>query len=340
MAAAPTTFSLFVGFYVCYTTVRKFEYDIFNFRICSREGSTLFSPCDSLFFPLNCICFERSKYLIILKNTSSARPHSRQPGHHPVLVSCCVLLHPERKKVLGRNDMMMLAGSLRRAARRCAPSISTSTTAARALSSNPTSFSTGASAARFSRAGLTGARTTATHEPRGAVASPRSMWNPPALSAFHTSSGAARPDDGESAPQEDSPGSFMSVEDSVARLMDRSQMSKQAVMKEEWRDLAREFGGDEFNTGASEVQIAIMTRKVANMTEFLKNNRKDKHNTRALQLLLSKRRKMLKYLMRQSRTRYYNTINKLGLRDIYGDKVLKRRGAVKKYPAAKMKGSY
>ena len=132
----------------------------------------------------------------------------------------------------------------------------------------------------------------------------------------------------------------MSVEDSVARLMDRSQMSKQAVMKEEWRDLAREFGGDEFNTGASEVQIAIMTRKVANMTEFLKNNRKDKHNTRALQLLLSKRRKMLKYLMRQSRTRYYNTINKLGLRDIYGDKVLKRRGAVKKYPAAKMKGSY
>ena len=132
----------------------------------------------------------------------------------------------------------------------------------------------------------------------------------------------------------------MSVDDSVARLMDRSQMSKQAVMKEEWRDLAREFGGDEFNTGASEVQIAIMTRKVANMTEFLKNNRKDKHNTRALQLLLSKRRKMLKYLMRQSRTRYYDTIRKLGLRDIYGDKVLKRRGAVKKYPAAGMKGSY
>ena len=83
-----------------------------------------------------------------------------------------------------------------------------------------------------------------------------------------------------------------------------------------------------------------MTRKVANMTEFLKNNRKDKHNTRALQQLLSKRRKMLKYLMRQSRARYYDTIRKLGLRDIYGDKVLKRHGAVKKYPAAKMKGSY
>jgi small subunit ribosomal protein S15 len=130
------------------------------------------------------------------------------------------------------------------------------------------------------------------------------------------------------------------MEDSVARLMDRSQMSNVAIMKEERRDITREFGGDEFNTGASEVQIAIMTRKVANMTEFLKNNRKDKHNTRALQQLLSKRRKMLKYLMRQSRARYYDTIRKLGLRDIYGDKVLKRHGAVKKYPAAKMKGSY
>ena len=72
---------IFVGFYVCYTTVRKFEYDIFNFRICSREGSTLFSPCDSLFFPLNCIYFVRSKYLILLKNTSSARPHGGSSRH-------------------------------------------------------------------------------------------------------------------------------------------------------------------------------------------------------------------------------------------------------------------
>ena len=130
------------------------------------------------------------------------------------------------------------------------------------------------------------------------------------------------------------------MEESIARLMDRSQTSNRARMKEERRSIVAEFGGDEFNTGASEVQIAIMTRKVAHMTQLLKENRKDKHNMRALQRLLSKRRKMLKYLMRQSRTRYYNTIRKLGLRDMYGDKVLKRKGAVKKYPAAKMKGSY
>lgn len=158
---------------------------------------------------------------------------------------------------------------------------------------------------------------------------------------FHASSRRA---DGEDGPDEAQPAKggveFMSVEDSVARLMDRSQMSNRETMKDEFREIAQEFGGNEFNTGLSEVQIAIMTRKIANMTDFLKKNRKDKHNIRALQLLLSKRRKMLKYLMRQSRSRYYNTIQKLGLRDVYGDKVLKRRGAKKKYPAARMRGAY
>ena len=90
MATAPTTFSLFVGFYVCYTTVRKFEYDIFNFRICSREGSTLFSPCDSLFFPLNCIYFERSGYHSKPKDKAMLE-YSRDALAEPLTALCEVL---------------------------------------------------------------------------------------------------------------------------------------------------------------------------------------------------------------------------------------------------------
>ena len=129
----------------------------------------------------------------------------------------------------------------------------------------------------------------------------------------------------------------LNIVESINRLTDPEIMSQKGRFKLEVKDIIEQFGGDEFNSGATEVQIAIITRKVAYLSMALRETRKDKHNIRALTQMISKRRKLLKYLIRQSRPRYYATIGALGLRDIYGDKVLKRKGARKKYPPTNMK---
>ena len=129
----------------------------------------------------------------------------------------------------------------------------------------------------------------------------------------------------------------LNIVESINRLTDPEIMSQKGRFKLEVKDIIEQFGGDEFNSGATEVQIAIITRKVAYLSMALRDTRKDKHNIRALTQMISKRRKLLKYLIRQSRPRYYATIGALGLRDIYGDKVLKRKGARKKYPPTNMK---
>jgi small subunit ribosomal protein S15 len=124
----------------------------------------------------------------------------------------------------------------------------------------------------------------------------------------------------------------LTIVESISRLTDPDIMSQKGRFKLEVRQIIQEFGGDQFNSGLTEVQVAIMTRKIAYLSLALRDNRKDKHNIRSLNLMIGKRRKLLKYLIRQSRPRYYATIGALGLRDIYGDKVLKRKGARKKYP--------
>ena len=135
------------------------------------------------------------------------------------------------------------------------------------------------------------------------------------------------------------PAGTLDIADAINRLTDPSLMSAKGKFKVEVREIIREFGGgSEFNSGLTEVQVAILTRKVAYMTHMLKDNRKDKHNIRNLQKLISRRRKLLKYLCRKSRPRYYALIETLGLRDIYGGHVL-RRGK-RKFPAANQRNRY
>lgn len=78
--------------------------------------------------------------------------------------------------------------------------------------------------------------------------------------------------------------------------------------------LIKEYGVDEKDTGSIEVQVAILTHRVKSLTEHLKLNRQDKHSTRGLLMMNSKRRKLLKYLEKTDIERYRALKAKLGIR--------------------------
>tara|TARA_Y100000588_G_scaffold371310_1_gene442481 strand:- start:152 stop:421 length:270 start_codon:yes stop_codon:yes gene_type:complete len=81
-------------------------------------------------------------------------------------------------------------------------------------------------------------------------------------------------------------------------------------------ELAKKFGGDEKNTGKAEVQISILTSRIRSLTEHMKVNKKDKHSRKGLTDLVSKRRRLLKYLMKKNLRRYTDVINELKIRNI------------------------
>jgi small subunit ribosomal protein S15 len=87
-----------------------------------------------------------------------------------------------------------------------------------------------------------------------------------------------------------------------------------SITKERVEELVKEFGGDGKNTGTSEVQIAIATDKIRNITEHLKVNKKDHSGRRGLIVLVSQRRKLLNYIKKSSVTRYKVIIEKLNIR--------------------------
>ena len=68
------------------------------------------------------------------------------------------------------------------------------------------------------------------------------------------------------------------------------------------------------DTGSPEVQVAILTERIANLTEHFKTHRKDKHSRRGLLLLVSRRRALLDYLRRNDEGRYQTLIQSLGIR--------------------------
>jgi len=81
---------------------------------------------------------------------------------------------------------------------------------------------------------------------------------------------------------------------------------KQEVIKEHAR------GSDD--TGSPEVQVAILTNRIVNLTEHFKTHAKDNHSRRGLLMLVNKRRSLLDYLKRKDAARYTDLITKLGLR--------------------------
>ena len=87
-----------------------------------------------------------------------------------------------------------------------------------------------------------------------------------------------------------------------------------SITKERVEELVKEFSGDGKNTGTSEVQIAIATDKIRNITEHLKVNKKDHSGRRGLIALVSQRRKLLNYVKKTSVTRYKAIVEKLNIR--------------------------
>ncbi|GAB4371239.1 MAG: 30S ribosomal protein S15 [Calditrichia bacterium] len=86
------------------------------------------------------------------------------------------------------------------------------------------------------------------------------------------------------------------------------------LTKDEVKKIAEKFGGNEQNTGQTEVQIALITRRIVELTEHMKNNPKDHHSRRGLLKLVGKRRRLLNYLVKKDINRYRNIIKELGLR--------------------------
>ena len=77
----------------------------------------------------------------------------------------------------------------------------------------------------------------------------------------------------------------------------------------------KEYGKNEQDTGSAEVQVAILTERIRNLTEHLKMHKKDHHTRRGLLMLVGKRRRMLVYIKNRDIEEYRALIKKLGIRD-------------------------
>ncbi len=87
-----------------------------------------------------------------------------------------------------------------------------------------------------------------------------------------------------------------------------------ALSKIEKEKIIKEFARDEKDTGSSEVQIAILTSEINELTEHLKNHPQDKHSKRGLLMKVGKRRSLLNYLIETDVKKYREVVAKLGLR--------------------------
>ena len=75
-----------------------------------------------------------------------------------------------------------------------------------------------------------------------------------------------------------------------------------------------EFGSKPGDTGSPEVQIALLSRRINDLTEHLKSHKHDHHRRRGLLLLVGQRRRLLQYLVKTDISRYRSIIEKLGIR--------------------------
>ena len=86
------------------------------------------------------------------------------------------------------------------------------------------------------------------------------------------------------------------------------------ISKEKKQAIIAEYGRSEGDTGSPEVQVAILTARIQELTEHLKTNKKDHHSRRGLLKMVGQRRGMLAYLRKTDIERYRTLIAKLGLR--------------------------
>lgn len=87
-----------------------------------------------------------------------------------------------------------------------------------------------------------------------------------------------------------------------------------SVTKEKVQELIEEYGNDSNSSGNTEVQIAIITERINNITNHIKINKKDHSGRRGLIILVAKRRKLLNYLRKNNIDKYKSILEKLNIR--------------------------
>jgi small subunit ribosomal protein S15 len=86
------------------------------------------------------------------------------------------------------------------------------------------------------------------------------------------------------------------------------------LTKEQKSQIIVEHRRSDADTGSSEVQIAVLSKRISDLTDHLKTHRKDHHSRRGLLMLVGRRRRLLEYLRRDDIERYRQIVAKLGLR--------------------------
>jgi small subunit ribosomal protein S15 len=89
---------------------------------------------------------------------------------------------------------------------------------------------------------------------------------------------------------------------------------KRMILKEKKTEVIETYRTHPTDTGSPEVQIAILTARINELTEHLKTHKQDNHSRRGLLKMVGKRRSLLDYLMRKDINRYREIITKLGIR--------------------------
>ena len=87
-----------------------------------------------------------------------------------------------------------------------------------------------------------------------------------------------------------------------------------ALTKEKTQEIVKKYGKSEQDTGSVEVQIALLTEEINNLTEHFKDHAKDFHSKRGLLKKVGQRRSLLNYLVKNDVTRYREIVKSLGLR--------------------------
>ena len=87
-----------------------------------------------------------------------------------------------------------------------------------------------------------------------------------------------------------------------------------SITPERKQELIKEYGTKDGDTGSPEVQVAILTERIKNLTEHFQGHKKDNHSRRGLLKMVSQRRKLLDYVKDREEERYQDLIKRLGIR--------------------------
>lgn len=88
-----------------------------------------------------------------------------------------------------------------------------------------------------------------------------------------------------------------------------------SVRKNIKKELIEKFAKDEGDTGSTEVQIAVFSERIKNLTDHLKNHKNDHHTRNGLMAIVNKRKRLLKYLSEKDKEKYKSIINELNIRN-------------------------